>query len=303
MVNSLEGMVLSRDGSTYRVGTAAGEVTAVLRGRAKRDDRDRVVVGDRVELDLGDQSGTFGIIRALPRRNLLERRAPDGRGARPVAANIDRVFVMTAVANPAPIPQLLDRLLVIAAANEIPADVILNKIDLAPAEELGRRFERAGYRVWRISARNDVGVADLKAQLAGHLSLLTGPSGVGKSSLLNRIQPELGLRTRELSAKIGRGRNTTVSAVMVPLDEGGYLVDTPGFSDAGLWGIEPRELARCFPEIALLVERCKFPDCRHRTEPGCAVRRAVEEEAVAADRYQSYCTLLDELEGAPREWE
>ncbi len=297
------GVVLAREGSRFRVATPAGEVTAVLRGKAKREDRDQVVVGDRVTLDAGDAHGVAGIAAVAPRRNLLERRTPEGRGTRPVAANLDHVFVVTAPAEPAPVPQLLDRLCAIAEANDLPVAVVVNKIDLAPGGPVAARMRRAGYDVFEVSARTGAGCDALFREFRGRESLLTGPSGVGKSSLLNRLEPGLALRTAEVSRRIGRGRNTTVSAVMVPLSEGGWLVDTPGFSEVGLWGIEPRELARCFPDFRAALERCRFPDCSHRREPGCAVRGAVEAGAVQADRYQSYLALLEELLTAPRDWE
>jgi ribosome biogenesis GTPase len=211
--------------------------------------------------------------------------------------------VVTATKDPEPIPQLLDRLLVVAEANEIPAAVILNKIDLDGGEALARRMERAGYTVIRTCARTGAGLDALRAALAGKESVVTGDSGVGKSSLLNALEPGLALRTGELSAKLRRGKQTTVSAVMVPLAVGGFLVDTPGFSEVGLWGLEPRELARCFPEFRPLLDSCRFPDCSHIHEPGCAVRAAVERGDVAADRHASYATLLQELRSAPRDWE
>ena len=133
--------------------------------------------------------------------------------------------------------------------------------------------------------------------------MVTGPSGAGKSSLLNRLQPGLQLRTGEVSAKVRRGKNTTVSAVMLPLDAGGYLVDTPGFSEVGLWGIDPGELDTCFPEFRPFLGDCRYADCRHRTEPGCRVREALDGGAIARDRWESYLVLLDELENAPAEWE
>jgi ribosome biogenesis GTPase len=237
------------------------------------------------------------------RTTLLERRVPEGRGARPVAANIDQVLVVTATRDPDPILQLIDRLLVVAEANEIPAAVIVNKTDLDPGEALIQRLGRAGYRVFPTCARTGIGLESVRALLVGAESVVTGASGVGKSSLLNALEPGLGLRTGELSAKIRRGRQTTVSAVMVPLEGGGFLVDTPGFSEVGLWGLEPRELAQCFPEFRPLLDSCRFPDCSHTHEPGCGVRAAVERGGVAADRHESYSALLEELRSAPREWE
>lgn len=296
------GTVLERDGAAYRVLTAAGEVRAVLRGKVKRD-TPRVVVGDRVRLDEEGEGGMMGIAEVEPRTSLLARRVPEGRGTRPVAANVDQVLVVTATVDPAPIPQLIDRLLVVAEANELAAGVILNKVDLDPGEALGRRLERAGYRVFRTSARSGAGLEELRASLAGRESVVTGPSGAGKSSLLNALEPGLGLRTGELSERIRRGRNTTVSAVMVPLQLGGFLVDTPGFSEVGLWGLAPRDLASCFPEFRPLVAACRYADCSHTHEPGCAVREAVAAGRIAADRHESYRVLLAELEGAPADWE
>jgi ribosome biogenesis GTPase len=295
------GVVLAREGGSYRVATANGGITAVLRGSAKRGDR--VVVGDHVLLERPDRRGTARIVAIEPRRNVLTRRTPTGRGGRPIAANLDRVLVLTSVADPAPLDHLTDRLLVIAEGNHIPAGVVVTKIDLASHADLSRRFRIAGYPLWAVSIRTGEGIEELARELAGHVTLLTGPTGVGKSSLLNRLQPGLALRTAEVSAKIRRGKNTTVTASMVPLDDGGHLVDTPGFSDVGIWGIEPRALAHCFPEMRPLIERCKFPDCRHLSEPDCAVRAEVEAGQIEGDRYESYRKLLRELMTAPRRWE
>jgi ribosome biogenesis GTPase len=298
----LRGVVLERDGAVYRVATDQGERRAVLRGRTKRD-TPKVVVGDAVTLEPEPGGELFGITGVGERRTLLERRVPEGRGTRPVAANIDEVFVVTSTADPPPIPQLLDRLLVVAEANGIPAAVVLNKTDLADPAPLAARFERAGYRVFRTCARSGAGMPEFIDALTGHTAVVTGPSGAGKSSLLNAVQPGLSLRVGAVSEKVRRGRHTTVGAVMIPLERGGFLVDTPGFSEVGLWGIEPRELASCFPEMRRFIGECRYPDCRHVTEPKCAVTTAVARGEIASDRLESYHVLLAELESEPEEWE
>ena len=301
-MTELVGTVLERDGAVYRVATEAGVVRAVLTGRAKRG-LPHVVVGDRVHLEPDPGGALQSIVGLDTRTTLLERRVPEGRGSRPVAANIDQVFVVTAAADPAPIPQLIDRLLVVAEANEIPASVVVNKVDLAGAEALTERCRRAGYTVYRTSVKTGEGIDALRAALAARTSVVTGPSGAGKSTLLNQVQPGLKLRIGEISAKGRRGKNTTVSAVMVPLDGGGYLVDTPGFSEVGLWGIDPKQLDTCFPDFRPYIGECRYADCRHRSEPGCRVHAAVAEGAIGADRLVSYLVLLEELESAPEEWE
>jgi len=302
VVTGLLGTVLERDGAVYRVATADGEVRAVLRGKMKRD-TPKVVVGDRVRLDPDSGGELHAVVAVEPRTTLLERRVPEGRGARPIAANIDQVLVVTATADPAPIPQLIDRLLVVAEANDIAAAVIANKVDLDPGAELVARCRRAGYPVHPTSVRTGEGIAELRAALTGRISVVTGPSGAGKSSLLNAVQPGLRLRIGEISAKVRRGKNTTVSAVMLPLAAGGFLVDTPGFSEVGLWGVNPAELDDCFPEFRPGLAQCRYADCRHRSEPGCSIQAMVASGAIDGSRYESYLTLLEELQSAPEEWE
>lgn len=296
------GTVLERDGSTYRVLTSDGEVRAILRGKMKRD-MPKVVVGDRVQLDEEGEGGVRGIAGVSERTSLLARRVPEGRGHRPVAANVDQVLVITATKSPDPVPQLVDRLLVVAEANNIPAAVVLNKVDLDSGTALAERFTRAGYPVYRTSIKSGAGLEELKAALSGKESVITGPSGAGKSSLLNALEPGLKLRIGELSRKISRGKHTTVSAVMVPLSNGGYLVDTPGFSEVGLWGMEPNELANCFPEFRPLVDSCKYADCSHTHEPGCAILAGVAAGTVQGERVESYRALLSELQEMPKDWE
>ena len=296
------GTVLERDGSVYRVATAEGEIRAVLSGKAKRD-APKVVVGDVVRLEPEPGGALHAIVGIEPRNTVLERRVPEGRGTRAIAANVDQVFVVTAALHPDPIPQLIDRLLVVAEANDIAAAVVVNKVDLAPGAEIIQRCRQAGYPVFPTSVVTGAGLAELEAALTGRTSIVTGPSGVGKSSLLNAVQPGLQLRTGAVSGRVRRGRHTTVTAVMLPLERGGYLVDTPGFSEVGVWDIDPASLDQCFADFKPFLGECRYADCRHRSEPGCRIREAVEQGAIAPDRWESYVALLTELESAPKEWE
>ncbi|MGB7213185.1 MAG: ribosome small subunit-dependent GTPase A [Gemmatimonadales bacterium] len=297
------GVVLERDGAQYRVLLADGvEVRAVLRGKLKRE-TPQVVVGDRIHLEDEVQGELFGISAVEPRRSILERRVPLGRGARPVVANVDRVIVVTASIDPAPIPSLLDRLLVVAEVNEIPAVLVVNKADLDPGTALIGRYREVGYSVVATSVRTGAGIGEISAILAHGRSVVTGPSGAGKSSLLNAIGTGFTLRTGAISEKGRRGRQTTVGAVMVPFGTDAFLVDTPGFSEVGLWGVEPRELAACFPEFRPLLGQCRFADCRHVHEPGCKIIAAAEAGAIHADRLASYRLLLAETVAEPADWE
>lgn len=300
---SVRGVVLERDGAQYRVLLGQGaEVRAVLRGKLKRQ-TPQVIVGDRIQLEDAPQGELYGIAAVEPRRSIVERRVPLGRGARPVVANVDRVIVVTASIDPAPIPSLLDRLLVVAEVNDLPAVLVVNKTDLDPGEALVRRYADAGYSVVPTSARTGAGIAQLRALLVHGESVVTGPSGAGKSSLLNAIGIGLVLRTGAISDRGKRGRQTTVGAVMVPFGADAFLVDTPGFSEVGLWGVEPRELAACFPEFRPLLGQCRFPDCRHVSEPGCRIAAAAAEGKVHPDRLASYRLLLEETEAEPADWE
>jgi ribosome biogenesis GTPase len=296
------GTVLERDGAVYRVLTATGEVRATLRGRLKQN-TPKVVVGDRVQLESEPEGGMSSIAGVLERRSLLARRVPGGRGLRPVVANVDQVLVVTATRRPEPLPQLIDRLLVLAEANGIAPAVILNKVDLDRGDALAGRFARLGYPVFHTSAKTGEGLDLLRSALRDRESVVTGPSGAGKSSLLNALEPDLRLRIGEISEKIQRGTNTTVGAIMVPLAGGGFLVDTPGFSEVGLWGLKPGELAGCFPEFRPLAGQCRYADCSHVHEPACAVIAAAERGEIDPGRLESYRTLLAETGNEPKDWE
>jgi ribosome biogenesis GTPase / thiamine phosphate phosphatase len=294
----ITGVVLARTGATYRVHTGAGAVTAVLRGKLKHRDDDRVVAGDVVELELhADGHATIAGVRR--RASVLARRAAGERGprAQPIAANVDQVVVVASARSPDPNPRMLDRFLVIAAANRIPAVVVLNKIDLDRAAVAGLlgRYGPAGYQVLATSVRQSEGLIALRDLLRGRASVLAGQSGVGKSSLLNALDPGLRLRIGEISAKWDTGKHTTRAALLVPLVTGGYVVDTPGLREVGTWGIDPELLAVCFPEFRPFLDQCRFDNCRHLAEPECAVRQAAAQGAFDADRLVSYQRIYDEV--------
>jgi ribosome biogenesis GTPase len=298
----MKGTVLQRDGSVYRVATPEGEVQAVLRGKTKRGGP-KVVVGDVVHLEREPVGDLFAIQGLDERRSLLARRVPEGRGQRPIVANVDQVVVVTATRDPKPILQLVDRLLVIAASQDLPAILTVNKIDLEPGIDLVTRYRQIGYDVLGTSAESGEGIAEFGACVADRTSVVTGPSGVGKSSLLNALQPGLKLRVGDVSPRVGRGRHTTVSSIMVPLSSGGFLVDTPGFSEVGLWGLPLGELAGAFPDFEAFTNACRYADCLHDREPACAIRTAADQHEISPERYRSYLTLLGELQRAPKAWE
>lgn len=293
------GIVLRGTGGVWQVRTDTGEtLPASLRGRLKQAENEKLAVGDDVMLERGERDDAWAIVEILPRRAKLARRTPGGGpGERVVAANIDQVVVVFAIAEPEPHVRMLDRFLVIAEANDLPSRVVVNKVELAgDARALFAQYEAIGYPVHYTSVKRGDGLPALKEALRGRVSALTGPSGVGKSSLLNAMFPGLNLRVGEISRSVMKGRHTTVGADLHPLPESGYVVDTPGLREVGVWGIDVRELDRCFPEMRPLLEQCRFGDCTHRVEPGCAVRSGVEGGGVSRDRYESYLKLRSELE-------
>ncbi|MCH7875332.1 MAG: ribosome small subunit-dependent GTPase A [Gemmatimonadetes bacterium] len=303
LVAHSEGVVLSRAGGIYRVHTAGQVVEATLRGRMKHGTQKHVLVGDHVTLAMRADGGAT-IEAVHERSSILKRRSPGrSRGVRAVAANVDQVVVVGSARDPEWDPSLVDRFTAVAQANDLPTVVVINKVDLDPAAERhAEPYRQAGYSVLLTSATREYGIEELRRQLAGRVSLFSGPTGVGKSSLLNALEPGLRLRTAAVSRRTRAGRHTTVSAEMHPLGEDGFVVDTPGLRDVGLWGLEPREVAAVFPEFGEYAAGCRFDDCRHLEEPGCAVADAVGCGALAASRYESYRLLLEEAERAARPW-
>ena len=301
----MKGVVLARAGSAFRVRTDAGEVKAVLGGRLKHADDDRLVAGDVVTLEPPSGGGPARILEMDPRRSVLARRAATGgtaaRRAQPIAANVDQVIVVAAVRDPEPNPRMLDRFLVIAEANGLPAAIVVNKVDLDPVAvaPLAARYAAAGYQVLGTSTRDGEGLAALRDLLRGRVTVFTGASGVGKSSLLNALEPGLKLRIGAISEKWRSGTHTTRAAELVPVALGaagvGYVVDTPGMREVGAWGIEPDGLGACFPDFRPFLDQCRFDNCRHLAEPGCAVRAAIAAGRGDPDRLRSYERIYEEI--------
>lgn len=305
----LDAVVMSGTGGVWKVRTGGGETLDVpLRGRVKKvgDEALKLTVGDDVKLDKDVQGGTWAIAEILPRRSQLARRMPGGgHGQRVVAANVDQVVVVFAAAKPEPHIRMLDRFLVIAEGNHLEARIVINKIDLVDEPDTRERFRdyaRAGYQLHYTSFKKAIGLDELHDALAGRTSVLSGPSGVGKSSLLNGMYPGLNLRVGEISESVNKGRHTTVGAALHPLPDAGFVVDTPGLREVGMWGMPSDHLDVCFPEFRTALERCRFGDCTHVIEPHCEVRAGVESGAISWERYESYVKLRGELEDTERKW-
>lgn len=292
------GRVLRAQSGFFTVKTEqAGILVCQIRGRLKQGPKlgDIIAIGDWVKVSRqGEEAGMIEEVE--PRKTMLYRMAPTPRGEyqQVIIANADQAVFVYAAAQPAPRLRMLDRFLVIAEKEHITSIIVANKVDLssvAKARALFDRYQKIGYPVLYTSVVSHQGIEQLKQTLIDKVSLFAGPSGVGKTSLLNQIQPGLGLAIREVSESTQKGKHTTVARKLVPLDEGGYVADTPGLKALDLWDIEPEEVDGYFPEISARVSDCRFSDCTHIHEPGCAVKEAVEHKEIHLERYQSYLRM------------
>lgn len=294
------GTVIAVDARGAHVDLSDERVFCRVRGRFYEDLKGQkrpIAPGDRVQVAI-TAPGEGVVEEIAPRKTRLSRISADGETEQVIAANVDRVAIVVAVRNPPLRPGLIDRLVVAARNQQLEPLIVVNKIDLGPeeAEEVRRIYEELGLLVILVSAKEGVGVERLAAELAGRTTVLTGHSGVGKSSLLNRIDPEWALKTGEVSRQTTKGRHTTTRALLLPLRSGGYVIDTPGIRSFGLYDLKPTDLDIFFAEFDPYLGNCRFSDCTHSHEPKCAVRDAVAAGAIAKARYDAYRRILDTLD-------
>lgn len=260
-----------------------------------------VTVGDRVTITEGADGAAF-ITAIAPRRNYIIRRASNlSKEASIIAANIDRAYLVVTLAHPATSTTFIDRFLATAEAYRVPVTLLFNKLDLLTADEdrnlldaVVYLYETIGYDVMRLSAETGEGIDELRSRLSGEVSLFSGNSGVGKSSIINAIMPELELRTAEISTTHDTGMHTTTFSEMFALPAGGYLIDTPGVKGFGTIDFDKEEVGHFFPEIFETARECRYGNCTHTHEPGCAVLAALEERRIARSRYASYLSIIED---------
>lgn len=304
-MSRVEGVVVRATGSWYDVLSDGGEqLRCRVRGRMRLKgvrSTSPVVVGDRVECEC-DQTGGWMIEEVASRRNYIIRRASNlSKESHIIAANIDQAMLVATLFSPTTNVEFIDRFLVTCEAYRVPATIVLNKIDLARTEpEMLAAFKQiytlAGYRIIECSATSGEGVEEVRELLAGRTTLVSGNSGVGKSTLVGAVEPSIDIRTGAISEAHQKGKHTTTFSQMYPLPMGGAVIDTPGIKGFGLIDIADEELWHYFPEMMRESEGCQFYNCTHTHEPRCAVVEAVKEGRIALERYESYLKILDEDE-------
>jgi len=299
VTEEFRGRVIQAQSGFFSVETGEKVVVCKLRGRLKKGRKlaDIIAIGDWVIIT--EQEDDTGMIEEVePRQSMLYRMAPTARGEfkQIIIANPDQAVFIFSVAQPEPRLPMLDRFLVIAERESIDILIVANKVDLVgmkKAKEYFQRYQKIGYKVFYTSAVKNRGINQLKKELIGKTSVFAGPSGAGKSSILNAIQPGLGLVVKEVSEATKKGKHTTVSRKLVPLSGGGYIADTPGLKALDLWDITPEEVDGYFPEIHKALSLCRFSDCTHTHEPGCAVIEAIKNKEIHPERYRSYLRMRE----------
>lgn len=286
----MQGKIIKGIAGFYYVHTESGNVYECKAKGVFRKDKQKPLVGDNVELDILDEDKKLGHIAAiLPRQNDL---------IRPAVANVDQALIIFAVTKPEPNFNLLDRFLILMEQKELPCIICFNKQDLFSKEEkreLSQIYEKSGHTVLFVSALLKQGVDELKGLLEGKTTTVAGPSGVGKSSIINCIQPDIQMETGAISEKIERGKHTTRHSEIIPVNDTTYLVDTPGFSSLLLFDLEKEGLAQYYYEFAEYEPECKFIGCSHTHEPVCGVKKALDNGLISQVRYKNYCLLYGEL--------
>ena len=300
----MKGLVIKNTGSWYSVKTDTGKVVECkikgnLRLKGIRS-TNPVAVGDNVEIALNSE-GTAFITHIEERRNYIIRKSQNlSKQSHILAANVDQAFLIVTVNYPQTSTTFIDRFLASAEAYSVPVVLVFNKCDILSDDErhyqqsMIHLYETIGYECREVSATTGEGVDGLHALLKGKITLLSGNSGVGKSTLINKILPEANLRTAEISDAHNTGMHTTTFSEMLELPEGGYIIDTPGIKGFGTFNMEPEELTSYFPEIFHFSKGCKFSNCTHTHEPGCAVLKAIDDHFIAQSRYQSYLNMLED---------
>ena len=300
----MKGLVIKNTGSWYTVKTDDGNIVeSKIKGNFRLKgirSTNPVAVGDRVEI-IRNQEGTAFIDAIEDRRNYIIRKSQNlSKQSHILAANVDQAFLVVTVNYPQTSTTFIDRFLASAEAYSVPVTLVFNKTDLLSDEErhfqdmMMTLYDTVGYRCIAISAANGDGVDELLPLLHDRITLLSGNSGVGKSTLINRILPGVNLRTAEISDSHNTGMHTTTFSEMLQLPNGGYLIDTPGIKGFGTFNMEPEEISSYFKEIFRFSKDCRFNNCTHTHEPGCAVLKAVEDHYIAASRYQSYLSMLND---------